>query len=153
VKQAHNYLMVRFATLLALLLAVPHVSLAQGRTVQWYLGSITIFINETVLPLFFAVAILFLFVNVTRYFVIDATDAYKREEARKYILYAIIALVFITSIWGVINLVTSAFNIGNNVPICPDYIESGSAGCSTPSPVGRSNNYGFTNNPLGEFGY
>lgn len=134
------------------MLATPTIAAAQGRNVQWYLESITAFVNGTIIPLFFAIAILFLFVNVTRYFVIEAADAYKREEARTYIIYAVIALVFLTSLWGVINLITTSLGLDNNVANCPDYIERGSSGCAGASPVGSSNNFGFTNNPFGEFG-
>lgn len=130
--------------LLATALAVslfPSAALAQTRTVQWYLESITLFFNNTIIPLFFTIAILFLFVNVTKYFVIEASDTYQREEAKRYMLYAVIALVFITSIWGVINLVTSALNIDSNIPVCPDYLHSGGGGCDTVSPT--AGNPGF----------
>ena len=94
---------------------------AAGKKLQDYLEASSGFINYTLIPFFFALAILFLLVNITRYFVIDAADAYSREEAKKYMIYAIIALVFLSSIWGVINLVTSSLNIDNGITICPDY--------------------------------
>ncbi len=140
VKNALTNFKFQLLLLIVVVFSIPAVTLAQGRDIQSYLSSITIFVNTTIIPFFFAVAILFLFVNVTRYFVIDAADAYKREEARKYMMLAVIGLVFITSIWGVINLVTNAFGIDSNVPICPDYIDGSSGGCGTQSPMGRNNN-------------
>jgi len=102
------------------LILLPSLAWAQGRDLQWYLAAITGFINNTLIPFFFALAILFLFVNVTRYLIIDGADVSSREQARKYIMYAIIGLVFLTSIWGVINLVTGALRL-DNTTICPDY--------------------------------
>lgn len=105
----------------ALLLLPVEVAWAQGRDLQWYLAAITDFINLSLIPFFFALAILFLLINITRYFVIDAADAYSREQARTYVIYAVIALVFLTSIWGIINIVTSSFGLDDQRPICPDY--------------------------------
>lgn len=129
---------------LTIFLLLPvHVTFAQ-QNVQWYLEGITIFFNDTIIPLLFSIAILFFFVNVTRYFIIDAADAYKREEARTYALYAVIALVFLTSLWGVVSLVTGAFNIGGDPPICPDYIQGGGGSCASPNSGAKY----YTDNPL-----
>jgi len=99
---------------------LPSLVWAQTRDLQWYLGAISGFINNTLIPFFFALAILFLFINITRFFIIDSADASSREQARKYIMYAVIGLVFLTSIWGIINLVTGALRL-DNTTICPDY--------------------------------
>lgn len=115
----------RIAALLGAVTSVffilPNFAAAQARDVQWYLLSFTSFINDILIPFVFTLVILFLFVNITRYFIIDSADTNAREEAKKYILYAVIALVFLSSIWGVIYLFIDAFNININQRVCPDY--------------------------------
>lgn len=88
---------------------------------QWYLETFTGFFNATVVPFFFALAILFLMVNILRYFIIDGADASSREQAKQYMMYAVVALVFLTSIWGIIELFIWGLDINDNARVCPDY--------------------------------
>ena len=106
------------------LLLLPLPALAQTKNVQWYLGAITGLVNNSLIPFFFALAMLFLFVHLTRYFILDASDAYAREEAKRYMLFAILALVFLTGIWGIINLVTTSLGLDGYAQVCPDYFSN-----------------------------
>ncbi len=115
------YLQLILLSTILLLTPVSQVY-AQTRDVQWYLEAFTGFLNYSVIPFFFAIAILFIFVNVTRYFIIDTGDAASRDKARSFILYAVIALVVLSSIWGIINIVSRSLGINDEAPICPDYI-------------------------------
>lgn len=90
-----------------------------------YLSAFTNFFDSTIIPMLFALSVLFLLVNVTRYFVIESADASARETARTYVLYAVIALVVVTSLWGIIELIASGLGIDGSLPACPDYIDSG----------------------------
>lgn len=106
---------------LSTILLLPSPALA-ARKLQDYLSEIVSFINNIIIPFIFAIAVLFFFVNITRYYIIEGADAYSREQAKKYALYAIIALVFITSIWGIIGLVMSSIGLNRNSAVCPDYV-------------------------------
>lgn len=93
-------------------------------SIQDYLIDIGYFINFSILPLLFALAFLFFAVNAVRYFIIGGADSGKREQARQLALYGIAAFVLLVSIWGIVNLLTSAFQIDNDTSFCPDYMGS-----------------------------
>ena len=118
----------RFKTLLTSLalaaLAPVSVAFAAPSTVQGYLIVIVQFFNKTLIPFIFAIALLFFFVNVTKYYIIEGGDSYSRSQAKQYMLYAIIALVVITSLWGIVDLIVSSLGFGGHQPICPDYIKN-----------------------------
>ena len=108
----------------SMMLTPAGLAFAAPSNLQGYLDLIVYFINDTLIPTAFAVALLFFFVNITRLFIIDSAQAYKREQARTYALYSIIAFVFITSVWGVIAIFNDALDLNSNEqPICPDYIK------------------------------
>lgn len=121
-----------------------NIAMAQSRDVQWYLEAISGFINGSLIPFFFALAILFLLINVTRYFIIEGADVSAHEQARKYIMYAIIALVFLSSIWGVINIIIRSFGVDGNIPICPDY----NLDCDTDSDYDDGGGYDYNDSNI-----
>ncbi len=92
---------------------------------QSIMTSVMIFINSTLIPFIFGIATLFFLVNIVRYFIIDAADSYSREQAKSLALYGIIALVFISSLMGIIALVGSSIGIDDNNALCPDYLDNG----------------------------
>ena len=116
-------------------------------TIQDFLLDIGIFINYTLIPFLFALALLFFVFNVARYFIIGANDPKKREQARQLALYGILAFVFLVSLWGIVNLVSRGLGIDYDRSMCPDYMDGwcGDSGDSyyddTPFPTSRPNNY------------
>ena len=106
------------------LFLAPSFALAQRQQdLTGYLIAFTSFFDSVVIPFLFALAVLFFFVNVTRYFVIQSDEVEARETARTYALYAVIAMVIITSIWGIIEIIASSLGIDGSPALCPDYIE------------------------------
>lgn len=79
------------------------------------------FINYTLLPFLFALALLFFLVNVVRYFIYGSGEAEGRAQARRLALYGIAAFVILVSIWGIVHIFTSALGIGGDRAVCPDY--------------------------------
>lgn len=90
---------------------------------QTYLIDIGYFINFTLIPFLFALALFFFIFNAARYFIIGAGDAAKRESARRLALYGIGAFVILVSLWGVVNLLAYSLNIDYDRSICPDYMD------------------------------
>jgi succinate dehydrogenase/fumarate reductase cytochrome b subunit len=116
-------------SLFALLLS-PAVALAQQAnkdSVQGYLVLIGLFINNTILPFIFALALLFFMVNAARYFIFGGANEDGQDKARRMALYGIGAFVFLVSIWGIVNTLVSGLGIQNRNVICPDYL--GTWGC------------------------
>lgn len=107
--------------LLLLLVFLPTKVAFAADSVQEFLSLISNFINNTLIPFLFALVMLFLFVNVFRYFIVEGADTASREQARQYMLWAVIALVFLSSIWGIIALFINAFDINTRAQVCPDY--------------------------------
>lgn len=125
------------ALLFVLLVAVaPLVTSAQGGdkdSVQGYLVLISNFIGDTLLPFLFAIALLFFLVNVGRFFIAGGSDAESQEKAKTLAIYGIGAFVFLVSIWGIVNMFVSAFEIDDDEAKCPDYLQDW---------CGSSGNYG-----------
>lgn len=85
---------------------------AQNQIVDSNLGDfirdIQGFINELLIPLVFAVALIVFLYGVYRYFIQGKGSETEREEGKKYILWAIIGFVIMVSIWGIVALLASA---------------------------------------------
>lgn len=111
--------------ILSLLAAIsPALVLAQteapiARTIDGLLNWI-IYIASRALPLLILAAlVLFLFGIVKRFF-LGGKDGADRAEAGKYILWGIVALFVMVSVWGLVNLLRGSFNLDNsNIPIAP----------------------------------
>lgn len=65
-------------------------------------------------------AVLYLIYAIVRY-VIMAGDAEKRGEAQSQILWGVVGLVVILSIWGLVRIVRNTFYTGPNVAPVQDY--------------------------------
>lgn len=79
-----------------------------------------IYLAGRALPLLILAAlVLFLFGIVKRFF-LGGKDAAERTEAGKYILWGIVALFVMVSVWGLVNVLSSTFNLENNrIPAAP----------------------------------
>lgn len=102
-------------------------------TLQWYIYAIGEFINDTLIPLILAVALLVFLFNTARYFIISGSEEGSRARARQLALYAIFAFVLIVSIWGIVNMIVGGLRLNYDGPVVPDYIEEDSS-WKNPSP-------------------
>jgi heme/copper-type cytochrome/quinol oxidase subunit 4 len=62
-----------------------------------------------VIPLLFALAIVYLLVNVVRFFFIDGGEE-GIQKGRQAVLYGIIGIFVIFSIWGIVNILLNTLN-------------------------------------------
>lgn len=115
-----------FITLLAIAVLAPNAAIAQGITP--YINETISFFNNIVIPMLFAVAILFFLINATRYFVIGSGNESERAKARMLATYGILAFVFIVAIWGIVGIITTSFGLipagGSQPNLCPDYMSA-----------------------------
>jgi len=109
---------------LAGLLMMP--LLASAQTLGSILGIVSGLIN-TAIPLVLALAVLYFFWGLAQY--ILAADE-KKEEGRSIMIYGIIALFVMVSVWGLIGLLQNTFGIKNTTPIIPGEIK-GTGGSSS----------------------
>lgn len=109
--------MKRFLAVSALLLTPMLVS-AQG--LEGVIRKISDLINLAI-PLVIALAILAFFWGLMKY-IFSASDDDKKEEGRNIMIYGIIALFVMVSVWGLVRLLQETFNINQNAPIIPGEI-------------------------------
>lgn len=110
------------------ILAVPYVALAQfTQGNPGGLGSfgndVINFIKGVLVPFVFAVALLLFIFGMYLYFIAGGGDDEKRETGRKYLLWSVIALVIMVSVWGIVNLIAGGLGFDNQETIT-DYIPS-----------------------------
>ena len=102
------------------LACVPSLVFAQT-TIATYLTTFADFLNKSVIPAIVAIAVLFFVWGVTKYFIMGATNEESREKGRQLVLWGILALVLILSLWGITNALVTSFGIGTTTVVCPDY--------------------------------
>lgn len=68
------------------------------------------FVNTAVLPLLYALALLFFLVGMTRFFFLGGAE--NREQGKSFMIWGIIGLFVMFSVWGIVNMVLATFGAG-----------------------------------------
>ncbi len=110
-----------------ILTLTPMIALAQATSGSGDFGGVggifrsaTVFINTTLIPLVFALALLVFFYGIFKYFILGGGDSDSRAEGRQLMLWAIIGFVVMASLYGIIGLVQNGLGIGGgNPPVLP----------------------------------
>lgn len=84
-------------------------------TLTDFINSLTCFAGKSLVPLVFAIALLVFVYGVVK-FVIAAKDSHDREEGRMFMIYGIIALFVMVSVWGLVAVLANTFNVGSSFP-------------------------------------
>ncbi len=79
----------------------------------------TCLISGSVIPLIFALALAAFVWGVVQY-VIGADNEEKRAQGRQFMIYGIIALTVMVSVWGLVSIVGGTFEIKNVIPTLPE---------------------------------
>lgn len=90
-------------------------SLAGNPTFQDLLCYITKIINDAVIPLIFAVAVAMFVWGVVNFFIINADEEGKRAQGRQFMIWGIVALAVMLSIWGLVGILGQTFGINGSV--------------------------------------
>ena len=106
--------MKKFITLV--LLAVPAIVSAQTITDINTAAEKATNIGNLVIGLAISIAVLWIIVNVIRY-LIATNDPAKRKEGGMGILFGVVGLFVILSIWGLVAILRNSFRTQDNVPI------------------------------------
>jgi len=101
---------------LVLLLVLPVVASAQST-----LGGILTTIKgllDAIIPIVITLAVIYLFYGVAKY-VMAAGDEEAQKQGRSIMIYGVIGLFVIVSIWGLVGVVQSTFGVsgGGNVTL------------------------------------
>ena len=81
-------------------------------------NSILSILNGIVVPLLIIIAVVVIIFGAFQ-FVTGAGDPEKRKEGRDKILWGIVGIVVMFSIWGLINIVLSTFSFDTVIPSAP----------------------------------
>ena len=106
---------------------LPMVSSAQS-----YLNKTTgiatqakVIINTYLIPIAFALALLYFFWGVAKYI---RSAGEEKEEGRKILVWGVVALFVMTSIWGLVRFIQGEFGVEQNSNINIPTINGGSGG-------------------------
>ena len=69
------------------------------------------------IPFIIALTVLVFLWGVFRF--VTAQDAEKRKEAKGYILWGIVGLFVMVSVWGLVNILVRTFSLNTNAPALP----------------------------------
>lgn len=69
-------------------------------------------------PIVVALALLFFFVGLAKY-ILNTGDEEKKADGRNIMIWGIIALFVMVSVWGLVEVVANTFNIGGGGSIVP----------------------------------
>jgi Type IV secretion system pilin len=100
------------------LLAAP--SLAAAQSIGGILGLLAQandLINRLI-PFVIAITVLVFLWGIFK-FVISAGDAEGRKEAQGYIIWGVVALFVMVSVWGLVNILVRSVNLDNTAPPAP----------------------------------
>lgn len=73
-------------------------------------------LKNALLPLLITLSIIIFIVGVIKY-IANADEAAKRQEGSRYMLYGIIALFVMISIWGLVGIIQGTFGLGTSILI------------------------------------
>ncbi|MDE2399916.1 MAG: hypothetical protein KGL67_02835 [Patescibacteria group bacterium] len=89
-------------------------------------------ILNSIIPILVSLGLVFFIWGVVQYVIAGGEEAKKRGRDR--IIYGIIGLAVITSLWGLVNLVVNTFHLAGTAPTYP----TTTAGCNTAGGVGTT---------------
>lgn len=89
------------------LLFLPLISHAAPTNFRDFVGVIVSLINNSIVPLFFGIALVIFLWGVFRYFIADSSEA--KERGRNLLVWGILALVVMVGVWGLVLIVTRTF--------------------------------------------
>ena len=99
------------------LIAVPGDSSCQmGKNFQGVVNYLTCIIGSSIIPFIFALAVAMFIWGAVKFFIINADEEGKKEQGKQFMLWGIIALAVMISIWGLVNILGQTFGFGTVIP-------------------------------------
>jgi zinc transporter ZupT len=70
-------------------------------------------INNTVVPVIFAVTFLAFLYGVLKFFFINVDDSKGRESGKLFIMWGLIGMAVMLSVWGLVRIIVNTFGLQN----------------------------------------
>ncbi len=80
-------------------------------TFEQFVNSIVTFINQLIVPVIFALAFLTFIWGVFDLFFLSVGDVQKQSRARSFILYGLIGMAVLFSVWGLVSILLKTFGL------------------------------------------
>ena len=113
----------KLLVLFSFTLILPLVSFAQNTPpadLAGFFGIITSLLGNAIIPLIFTIAFMFFVWGVVQY-VLYPDDEGKKEKGRQFMIWGLIALTVMFSVWGLVSILTGTFGIDTSiVPHLPE---------------------------------
>jgi len=109
---------IKLYTLMSILMAPVLASASHGPSDLFGVIDIFFGIFRALVPVIFGLALVAFLWGVAKY-ILNAADATKRKEGNAMMLYGIIALFVMLSIWGLVALLGGTFGINVGLPVLP----------------------------------
>ena len=103
---------------LAAVLLSPIISFAATTDFKSLVSGITTGILAPLIPLIIGLAVVVFLWGVLR-FIVAAGDVKKREEGRNFIIWGLIGITIMFSIWGLVKILTDTLNLDDTKPAIP----------------------------------
>jgi hypothetical protein len=84
-------------------------------TLKSLLCYITKLINDSIIPLIFAIATVFFIWGAVKFFIINADEEAKREQGKQFMIWSIVAFAVMLSVWGLVAILGGTLGIDTNV--------------------------------------
>jgi hypothetical protein len=69
------------------------------------------FMNLIIVPVIFALTFFIFVFGVLKYFIFHGSNDAEREHGRQFVLWGILGMVLMFSVWGVVNLLLSTLGV------------------------------------------
>jgi len=90
---------------------LPVLASAQLGQTEGILNQAKSIVTNILIPLVFTLALLFFFWGVAKYI---WSAGQEKEEGKKIMIWGIIALFVMSSVWGLVSFIQGEFNLSNN---------------------------------------
>jgi len=107
------------ASLFAALFLLPAMAFAQSLgNIDNILQSVLRILQSTLLPIVAALALIYFFWGLAK-FILSAGDEEARKQGQRIMLWGVVALFVMVSVWGIVRFIGNAIGIGtdSSVPI------------------------------------
>ncbi len=92
--------------------------ITSSSTFQDVLCYLTSIINDSIVPLLFAIAFVMFIWGTVKFFLINGGEEEKRSEGKQFMIWGVIAFAVMLSVWGLVGILRATFGI-NNTSILP----------------------------------
>ncbi len=72
-------------------------------------------LGNAIIPIVISVGIIYLVIYIVKFFIIEPGE--ERTAALYHVLWAVLGLFLVLSIWGLVNILRNSFQTNRNVPV------------------------------------